>query len=88
MPFKRKRKQQNVARTAFIEFFKKRRLKASSFFTSVQLDTDNNKLSTTDINNEKAESGTYFWNKSANKTNSDFEEEGYDDVDVDDLEEE
>lgn len=88
MLFKRKRKQQNVAKTASIEFFKKRRLKASSPFTSVQLDIDNNKLSTTDINNEEAESVTYFWNESANETNSDSEEEGYDDVDVDDVEEE
>lgn len=88
MPSKGQRKQQNAARTASVEFFKKRRLEASFFLTSVQHGTDNNKLSTIDTSNEKVKSGTWFWNKSANKTDSDFEEDGYGDVDENDLEEE
>ena len=54
---------------------------------------DNNKLSTTDTSNtsdssdREGESGTLFWNESANESDSDSEEEG-NDVDEGDLEEE
>ena len=88
MPSKRQRKQQNATKAVSVEFFKKRRLEASSLLTSVQLDINNNKLSTTDTSNEEAESGTWFWNESINKTDSYSEEEGCSDVDEDDLEEE
>ena len=73
MPSKRQLEQRNAARAAFVEFLKKRRLEPSSPFTSVQLDTDNNKLNITDnvTSNGKAESGTWFWNESANKIEED-----------------
>ena len=58
MQSKCQHKQRNATRAISVEFFKKKRLEASFLFTSVQLDTDNNKLSTTDTSNEEAESGT------------------------------
>ena len=88
MPSKRQREQRNAARAASVEVFKKRRLEASSPLNSVQLDTDNDKLSTTDTSDEEVESGTWFWNESANETDSDSEEEGSGDVDKDDSEDE
>ena len=88
MPSKRQREQRNAARAASVEFFKKRRLEASSPLNSVQLDTDNDKLSTTDTSDEEVEPGTWFWNESANETDSDSEEEGSGDVDKDDSEDE
>ena len=89
MPSKRQRAQRNAARAASVEIFKKRRLEASSLLNSVQLNTDDDKLSTTDTSDNESESAeTWFWNESANETDSDSEEEGCDDVDEKDLEEE
>lgn len=88
MPTKRQREQRNAARAASIEFFKKRRLEASTLPNSAQLNTDNDKLGTTDTSDEEAKSRTWFWNGSANETDSDSDEEGSGDVDEEDLEEE
>ena len=41
-----------------------------------QLEIDDNKLSPTDTSDTEGESGTWFWNESANESNSDTEEEG------------
>lgn len=59
-----------------IEFFKKRKLKASSFFRLVQLQIDNNKLSTDDTSNTEDKSEIWIQNESANETDLNFKEEG------------
>lgn len=82
MPSKRRREQWKSARAASLEVFKKRRLEASLLPNSAQLRIDDRKLSTADTTNTDDtddmdnESGTWFWNKSANETDSDTEEEG------------
>ena len=80
MTSKRQRQQRNAARTASNEVLKKRRLEVSA-----QSKLDDDKLSTTDTSNTKGEE-IWFWNKSANETNSDKEGER-DDVDMEDVEE-
>lgn len=55
---------------------KKRNVEASLVFNLAQLEIDNNKLSTTNISNTEGESETWFWNKSANESNSDTKKEG------------
>ncbi len=53
----------------------------------IQLNTDDNKLNTPIISNNESESaGTWFWNKIANKTDSDSGKESCNDVDKRDLE--
>lgn len=80
MPSKRRREQWKSARAASLEVFKKRRLETSLLPTSAQLRIDDRKLSTADTTNTddtddtENESGTWFWNESANET--DTEEEG------------
>ena len=88
IPSKRQREQRNAARAASVEIFKKRRLEASSLLNSSQPSVDNGKLSTIDISDEEAESGTWFWNESANETDSDSDEGDSGDIDEEDLEEE
>lgn len=78
MKSKRQRQQRNAARAASNEVFKKRRLAARSLPTT-QSKIDDDKLSTIDTSDTEGEE-TWFWNESANETNSDTEEEG-DDVD-------
>ena len=48
---------------------------------------DDNKLSTTDTSDTEGDSGTWFWNESANESDSGSEEEG-NNIDEGDLEEE
>lgn len=58
---------------------KKRKFEASSVLNSAQLKIDDGKLSTADTIDTidtKEESGTWFWNKSANKSDSDTKNEG------------
>ena len=87
MPSKRQRAQRNAARAASVEIFKKRRLEASSLLN--QLNTDDDKLSTIDTSDNESDSArTWFWNESANESDSDSEEEGCNNVDEEDLEEE
>ena len=78
MTSKRQRQQRNAARAASNEVFKKTRLEARSLPTA-QSEIDDNKLITVDTSDTEGEE-TWFWNESANETNSDTEEEG-DDVD-------
>ena len=89
MPSKRQRAQRNAARAASIQTFKKRRLEASSPLNSEQLNTDDDKLSTIDTTDNDGDSAeTWYWNESANETDSDSEEESCNNVDEEDLEEE
>ena len=84
MPSKQRRKQWKSARAASFEVFKKKRLETSLPPNLAQLRIDDRKLSTADTtnmdntdntDNTDNESGTWFWNESANKTDSDTEEE-------------
>ena len=89
MPSKRQRTQRNAARVASVEVFKKRRLEASPLLNSEQLNTDDDRLSTIDTSDDESDSAeTWFWNESANETDSDSEEEGCNNVDEKDLGEE
>ena len=54
----------------------------------VQLGIDDDKLSTAGGSEEEADTRTWFWNESANKTNSDSEEEGGEDMEEEDLDDE
>ncbi len=76
MVSKRRRDYLKAAREASIASFKKRRSEASSFPTLDQCEIDDNKLSTTDTSDTEDDSRTWFWNESANESNSDSEEEG------------
>ena len=71
MPIKRRLQHLKAARAASVESFKKRRLEASSLPNSARLQIDNDKLSTGDTSDTDGESGIWFWNESANETNSD-----------------
>lgn len=71
MTSKRQRKQRNAARAASNEVFKKRRLVARSFPNLAQSMIDDSKLSTVDTRVTEGELETWFWNESANETNSD-----------------
>ena len=75
MPIKRRLQHLKAARAASVESFKKRRLEASSLPNSARLQIDNDKLSTGDTSDTDGESGIWFWNESANETNSDSEDE-------------
>ena len=78
MASKRCRDHLKAARGASVASFKKRRFEASSLSNSCQRKTDDNKLSTSDSSDTEADSGTWFWNESANEIDSDSEEEGND----------
>ena len=70
---------------------KKRKSEASSLLSSAQPQIDDDKLSTgdtSDTGDTEGESGTWFWNQSANETGSDSEEEDESGVDEEDCEEE
>lgn len=81
MPSKRQRDQRNSARAASILIFKKRRLEASRLPKPVQPQSNDGNNDTSDT---EGESGTWYWNESANESYSDTEEEGYSDVEEDD----
>lgn len=76
MRLKRQRQYLKAARTASIESFKNRKLDASSLPKLAQLQTDEDKFSKDDTSDKEGESGIWFWNESANETDSDSEEEG------------
>ena len=74
-----------------LKFFKKRRLKASSVHNLLQQPSvHNDKPNTIDTSpadtSDEEETATWFWNESANETDSDEEEEDVGDVDGKDLE--
>lgn len=74
---KRWREQLKSARAISLKVCKKRRLEASLLPNSAQLDRKlSNTIDTTDTTDTEDESGTWFWNESANETDSDTEEEG------------
>ena len=58
--------------------FKKGRLEASQLLKPVQPQPDDNTNNTSDT---EGKSGTWYWNKSANESCSDTEEERYSDID-------
>lgn len=66
--------------------FKKRISKTSSIYNLLQLSIDNDKPNTTNTSKKKAETATWFWNKSANKTDLNLKNEGSRDIDRKDLE--
>ena len=72
----RRRDHLKAAREASVTSFKKRRSEASSFPTLDQCEIDDNKLSTTDSSDTEDDSQTWFWNESANESDSDSAEEG------------
>ena len=81
MTSKRQRQQRNAARVASNEVFKKKQLELAS----AQSQIDDDKLSTTNTSDTEGEE-VWFWNESANETNSDTKEEG-ENVDLEDVEE-
>ena len=81
MPSKRQRDQRNATRAASNLTFKKRRLEASRLLKPVQPQLDDN---TNDTSDTESESGTWYWNESANESCFDTEEEGYSDIDEED----
>lgn len=85
LPSKRQREQRNAARAASVEVFKKRRLETNTRINSVQPSIDDDKLNIADESEEEANTGTWFWNESTNKTNSDSEEEDGEDIEEEDL---
>ncbi len=87
MVSKRRRDHLKAAREASVASFKKRRSEASSLPTLDQCEIDDNKLSTTNTSDTEDDSQTWFWNESANETDSDLEEESNDEDD-ENLEEE
>lgn len=55
---------------------KKKKVEANFILYLAQLEINDDKLSTTDTSNTEGKSGTWFWNESANKSDSDFKREG------------
>ena len=91
MPSKRQREQLSTARAASVEFFKKRRQEASSVHNLLQQPSvHNDKPNTIDTSpadtSDEEEIATWFWNESADETDSDEEEEDVEDVDGKNLE--
>ena len=62
--------------------FKKRKRDFSLHFNLIQSLLDNNKVNTSDINNNKREFKTWFWYKSANKSYSNYKKKRYSNVDI------
>ena len=86
MPSKRQRDQRNSARAASVLTFKKRRLEASRLPKPVQPQPDQPQPddNTNNTSDTEGESGTWYWNESANKSCSDTKEEGYSDIEEED----
>ncbi len=80
MVSKRQCEQRKNARAASVQVFKKRRIESSSLSNSAQLEIYDDKLSTADTTDTEHESGTWFWNESANEISPDSEEGGHSDV--------
>ena len=66
---------------AFVASFKKRRSEASSLPTSDPCKINDNTLSTMNTSNTEDDFQTWFWNKSANETDSDSKKESNDEDD-------
>ena len=61
------------ARLASVEHFKKQKLEQSQSTNTEQLCIKDDQLCTSNISNTEDREGVWFWNKSANKTDSDLE---------------
>ena len=85
MPNKSRLNQLKSARALAVEACKRRKYEAS-LVLNAQREIKDDKLSTADTSNREDESGTWFWNDSANKTDSDTEEGEDDDENESDLE--
>ncbi len=85
MPTKRRLNQLKPARDLVVEACKRRKFEASLIVNS-QLKIEDNKLSTADTNDTEDESKTWFWNDSANESDSDIEEGEDSDENESDLE--
>lgn len=72
MPSKRRLEQLKSARAAAVQARKKRKSETSSVLNA-HLEIEDDKLSTIDTNDTEGESGTLFWNDSANESGSDKE---------------
>lgn len=70
------------ARAASLQTFKKRRQDSSSLPNLVQPLSDDNEANTSDTTHIEGKTETWFWHESANESDSDSEEEGFSDVDV------
>ena len=90
MPTKRRLNQLKSARALAVEACKRRKFEASLVVNS-QPEIEDDKLSTADTSDTDIESGTWFWNDSANESDSDIEEgedgdENESDLEVEELE--
>lgn len=65
-----------------LQTFKKQRQESRSFPNLVQPLLDDNKANKSNTTNLKGESKTWFWYDSTNESDSNSEEEGYSDVDM------
>lgn len=75
MQLKQQRQHLKVTRTAFIESFKKRKLKASLLSKLAQPQIDNDKLRIDNTSNMDREFAIWFWNESENEIDLDSEKE-------------
>ena len=73
MPTKRRLNQLKSARALAVEACKRRKFEASLVVNS-QPEIEDDKLSTADTSDTEVESGTWFWNDSANESDLDTEE--------------
>ena len=77
MVLKRSRDYPKATQDTSVTSFKKKRSETSSLPID-QCKIDNNKLTTSDTINKEVDSWICFWNKSANKINTNLEKEGND----------
>lgn len=75
-----------ATRRAFVASFKKRKFEVNSLLISNQYEIDDNKLSTNNMSDMEDDSWTWFWNGSANESDSDFEKGDDNDINNEDLE--
>ena len=72
-PIKRQLAHLKNARLASVEHFKKQKLERSQSTNTEQLRIEDDQLRTSDTSDTEDREGVWFWNKSANKTDSDSE---------------
>lgn len=72
-PIKRQLAHLKNTRLASVEHFKKQKLKRSQSTNTEQLRIDDDQLRTSDTRDTEDREGVWFWNESANETDSDSE---------------
>ena len=72
-PIKRQLAHLKKARLASVEHFKKQKLERSQSTNTEQLRIDDDQLRTSDTSDTEDREGFWFWNESANETDSDSE---------------